>query len=129
MTEEFELRERYQVEPSEIYFAWLDSKLHSDMTGGEAVCSDKIGAAFSAWDGYISGKNISLVKNQKIVQSWRTTEFRDADEDSLLSIELIKIPEGTEIILTHTNIPKGQLQYKKGWINHYFNPMKEFFRK
>lgn len=128
MKEEFELRETYQVEPSKIYRAWLDSKLHSNMTGGEAECSNTIGAYFSAWNGYITGENVALVENQKIVQSWRTSEFAESDKDSLLTIELNKIHEGTEIILTHTNIPEGQTQYKKGWIDNYFTPMKEFFQ-
>ena len=125
----FRLIKIFSVEPEEIYKAWLDSSLHSQMTAGEANCSNKVGDAFTAWDGYISGKNIELIENQKIVQKWRTTEFDDNDEDSTLTIELNKISEGTELILSHSNIPKGQTQYEQGWIDHYFTPMKDFFRK
>ena len=96
------------------------------MTGGAAQCSITVGDTFSAWDGYITGKNLELVENKKIVQTWRTTEFDETDEDSILSIEFITIQNGTEFILTHTNIPQGQTQYKQGWIDHYFSPMKEF---
>jgi len=127
MKEKFELREIFNVEPSVIYKAWLDSGLHSNMTGGEALCSDKVGDSFSAWDGYISGKNLELLEDQKIIQSWRTTEFSEKDADSIITISLKKLSEGTELILEHTNIPEGQTQYKQGWIDHYFTPMKEFF--
>ena len=65
---------------------------------------------------------------QKIVQSWRTSEFSQDDEDSILTIQLKEVREGTELLLTHKNIPKGQTQYKQGWIDHYFVPMKEFFK-
>ena len=58
----------------EIYSAWLDSVAHSEMTGGQARMSDEIGAEVSAWDGYITGRNLELVPHQRIVQSWRTTE-------------------------------------------------------
>jgi activator of HSP90 ATPase len=129
MKEAFELREVFSAEPSEIYHAWLDTELHGQMTGGEADCSNQVGDAFSAWDGYISGTNRELIENQKIVQSWRTSEFAGNDDDSLLTLELNKIPEGTEVILTHTHIPAGQTGYKKGWIDHYFTPMKAFFQK
>ncbi len=126
MKESFVLKETFEIEPSFLYHAWLDSDLHGQMTGGEAQCSNFEGGTFSAWDGYITGENIELTKNKKIVQTWRTTEFDEKDEDSTLSIELVEIQGGTAFILTHTNIPEGQSQYKQGWVDHYFSPMKEF---
>ncbi len=128
MKETVELREIIEATTQEIYSAWLNSQLHTQMTGGEANCSDKVGASFTAWDGYISGKNLELLENKKIVQTWRTTEFSEDDEDSRLTIHLSEIKEGTELTLSHINIPKGQTQYEQGWIDHYFVPMKEFFK-
>lgn len=126
MKESFVLKETFEIEPSFLYKAWLDSDLHGQMTGGQAQCSNTVGDIYSTWDGYITGKNLELVENKKIVQTWRTTEFDATDEDSILSIEFIKIQNGTELILTHTHIPQGQTQYKQGWLEHYFAPMKEF---
>jgi uncharacterized protein YndB with AHSA1/START domain len=68
--------------PAEIYNAWLDNIAHSEMTGGEAIMSDEVGAEVSAWDGYITGRILELVPGERIVQSWRTTEFDDEIEDS-----------------------------------------------
>ena len=127
MKESIQLKVSFPVEPSEIYRAWLDSEGHSLMTGGEAHCSSDIGASFSAWDGYISGKNLVLLENEEIQQSWRTTEFAESDEDSLLSIKLAATGTGTELTLIHTNIPEGQTQYRLGWVNHYFEPMAAYF--
>ena len=62
-----ELREIIEATTQEIYSAWLNSQPHTQMTGGEAKCSDKVGASFTAWDGYISGKNLELFENKKIV--------------------------------------------------------------
>ena len=126
MKESFVLEETFAIEAASLYKAWLDSSLHSQMTGGDAHCSTVEGESHSAWDGYITGKNVELIQNKKIVQTWRTTEFDENDEDSVLTIEFIKVPEGTKLILTHTKIPPGQTQYKQGWINHYFSPMKAF---
>lgn len=127
MKESLELRYNFKVKPSEIYKAWLDSTQHSKMTGGHAKCSNEIGGNFTAWDGYIEGKNIDLKPNREIIQSWRTSEFDMNDEDSKLLIRLKEIENGTELTLIHNNIPEGQTQYTKGWIEHYFIPMENYF--
>lgn len=129
MKESVRLKEFFKVEPSVIYHAWLNGKEHSKMTGGEAVSTDKVGEEFTAWDGYISGRNVELVENEKIVQSWRSSEFDDSDEDSELTILLSERKDGTELTLIHTNIPEGQTQYEQGWIDNYFVPMKEYFSR
>jgi len=123
----FELKENFPVKASVIYNAWLNSAEHSKMTGGEAKCSNKIGEEFSAWDKYISGKNISLIQDKEIKQLWRTTEFKETDEDSELIIKLKETQEGCKLTLIHNNIPEGQPDYKQGWIDHYLNPMKTYF--
>lgn len=127
MKESFTISDILPASKEVIYSAWLDSDKHTEMTGGEATCSDQVGGDFSAWDGYITGKNVALLKNEEIVQTWRTTEFAENDEDSLLTIKLKEVDGGTEITLVHTNIPEGQTQYKQGWIDHYFVPMKAYF--
>jgi activator of HSP90 ATPase len=127
MKESLELRHNFKVKPSEIYKAWLDSTQHSKMTGGLAKCSNEIGGNFTAWDGYIEGKNIGLKPNREIIQSWRTSEFDRNDEDSKILIRLKEIENGTELTLIHNNIPEGQTQYRKGWVEHYFTPMENYF--
>ncbi len=87
----------------------------------------KNGEAYTAWDGYIEGKNLVLIENKQIVQSWRTSESSENNEDSILHIDLTKVNEGPKVTLIHTNIPQGQTQYKQCWIDHYFEPMKEYF--
>jgi activator of HSP90 ATPase len=123
----FEMKVEFPVKASTIYNAWLDSKTHSDMTGGEASCSNQEGEKFSAWDGYITGKNNQLNQYEKIIQSWRTSDFNNNDEDSEIIIEIQDTVEGCELLLIHKNIPEGQPDYKQGWGDHYFNPMKIYF--
>lgn len=114
--------------PQEIYEAWLDSAAHSEMTGAEARMSDEIGGQVSAWDGYITGRNLELVPHERIVQSWRTTEFADEHGDSIITVILEDDDEGTLLTLVHSNVPEGQTSYEEsGWQEHYFEPMAEFF--
>jgi len=127
MKESIKLKVNFKVKPFEIYEAWLDSLQHSKMTGGQAKCSLKIGDSFTAWNGYITGRNIELKPNQEIIQSWRTSDFNENDEDSNLIIQLKELENGTELTLIHSNIPEGQTQYEQGWVDHYFAPMKSYF--
>ena len=97
------------------------------MTGSPANVSDKVGEEFSAWDGYIQGKNLELNPFTRIVQLWRTSEFEDSDPDSLLEITLESERCGTRITISHSNLPNHGRQYKGGWIDAYFIPMKAHF--
>ena len=124
----FSLITRIPASAQEIYDAWLDSLTHSEMTRGEASMSDEVGAAVSAWDGYISGRNLDLVPGERIVQSWRTTQFADEHEDSIVTLTLEDVEGGTLLTLVHSDVPDGQTSYEKGgWEEHYFEPMKEYF--
>ncbi|NIS79253.1 MAG: hypothetical protein GTO14_03320 [Anaerolineales bacterium] len=127
MAIEFEVSEIIPAIPEKIYNAWLSSEGHSEMTGSPARTSNVVGEAFEAWDGYIQGKNIELKHAARIVQTWRTSEFSDTDEDSRLEVLLESHEKGTRVTIRHSNLPEHGMQYRQGWIDAYFNPMKEYF--
>jgi hypothetical protein len=82
----------------------------------------------SAWDGYISGRNLELVPGERIVQSWRTSEFADEHGDSVITILLQEADEGTLLTLEHSNVPDEQRSYEEaGWQENYFEPMVAYF--
>ncbi len=113
--------------PLEVYDTWMSSEGHSAMTGSPASISPEVGSEFDAWDGYIHGKNINLERGVLIVQSWRTSEFSDAEDDSLIEINLKPAGNQTELTLRHSGLPPHGMQYKDGWVESYFEPMKEYF--
>ena len=124
----FSIKTKFKTTPEQIYRAWLTSKAHGAMTGGVSKCSSKVGGKFSAWDGYISGKNLELITAQYIKQTWRTIEFDQDQPDSILEIKLKEIKPGiTELTLSHSGLLPQDLKYKKGWIENYFDPMKVYF--
>lgn len=125
----FTLKTILNASAKDIYTAWLSSKGHTAMTVADATIITIIGEKFTAWDGYISGTNLELIPYNKIVQAWRTTSFKDTDEDSNVEIVLNETNQKTELTLTHTNIPKDGEDYKKGWEDYYFKPMKDYFSK
>ena len=125
----FTVTSAFKTSAKKLYAAWLSSKKHASMTGGEAITSNVVGDSFSAWGGYISGKNVELIPNTKIVQSWRTNEFTDKDKDSQIELTFKELNGETELTLIHSNVPKDGEKYKQGWEDFYFTPMKTYFSK
>lgn len=116
------------VKAEKLYKAWLNSKEHAAFTGGGAKVSAKVGGKFTAWDGYISGKNLELKANKKIVQSWRTSEFADNAPDSVLEITFEEKNGKTKLSLYHYDLQKGDAKkYRDGWRDYYFEPMKQHY--
>jgi len=117
------------VNPEKLYNDWLDSKAHSSFTGGEAHISNSLNSEFSCWDGYISGRIKELEPAKRILQSWRTSEFKELDEDSILEVLFNNLPTGnTLFILNHWNLSEDDIEkYKSGWVEHYLKPMKDYY--
>lgn len=117
------------AKPDVVYAAWIDAAQHAKMTGSPATGEAKVGADFTAWDGYISGRIVALEPNVRIVQVWRTTEFTEDDADSRLEILFEEDPEGTKLTLVHSDLPEGSGgSYEQGWSEHYIEPMRAHFR-
>jgi activator of HSP90 ATPase len=116
--------------PDEVYEAFMDAKTHSPFTGSKATCDPKVEGEFTAWDGYISGKNLELVKGKKIVQEWRTTDWPDAYPPSKLELTFKKTKNGTEISMIHSNVPAEQADdLAEGWAEFYWKPLKDYFTR
>jgi len=129
MSFEFTVSDVIPASPQAIYDAWLDAKGHAAMTGGKvAQCSAQPGGAFTAWNGYITGRNLALEPGRRIVQSWRTTKFTAADSDSQIEVVLEPVAGGTRVSVHHSNVPDGHTSYRDGgWQRSYFEPMKLYF--
>jgi len=105
----------------------MNSKKHSEATGGKAKISTKKGSFYSAWDGYISGITIHTEKNKSIVQTWRSSDFKIADTDSLLILTFEQKGKDAILNIVHTQIPNHQLKaLKKGWDDFYWKPWKKY---
>ncbi len=130
MKNEFKLTAELPTTPEKVFKAWLSSDGHSAMTGSPAKVEPRVGGKFSAWDGYITGSTLELEPYARIVQAWRTGEFKESDPDSRLEISLEASKKGTRLTLSHSDIPAGQADsYRAGWEEWYFTPMQEYFGK
>jgi len=112
---------------STLYSMYLDSKQHTAITGGvPAKITAKEGAKFSAHGGYIVGKNLQLVKDKLIVQSWYGTDWAKGSDDSTFIMLFEQKGKDAVIHMTHANIPDKQVAgIKSGWNDYYWKPWKE----
>ena len=128
MKNEFTLIVTINAKAEKFYEAYLSSEGHTALTGSPARVDGTVDGDFTAWDGYIQGMFLELEKNKRIVQAWRTAEFPEEAEDSIVEILLEEDHGKTKLTLKHTNIPEGQADdYKTGWEDFYFKPMREYF--
>lgn len=119
----------FKAEPHEVYEALMDSKKHSRFTGDKAVISRDVGGKFSAFDGYCEGVNLELVPDEKIVQTWRASDWQ-AGHYSRVTFSLKKIQTGTRLTFTQTGVPAEHYDdISQGWRDYYWAPMKEMLEK
>jgi activator of HSP90 ATPase len=116
------------VKPQEVYDALVDPRKHTEFTGAKATGQAKVGAAFTAWDGYIFGKHLTLEPGKRLVQEWRTTEWPKDSPPSRLEWTFRAKGDGTEVVMVHSEVPVDQAEsYRRGWIDCYWDPLKQYF--
>jgi len=113
--------------PKDLYDLYMNSNKHTIATGAPAVISAKEGEKFSAHDGWITGKNIKLIKNQLIVQTWRSKTWDTKDADSIFTIYLEPKNNNVVVHAIHINVPDKDYEgVNKGWHQHYWEPWKKY---
>jgi activator of HSP90 ATPase len=114
--------------PAEALFEmYLDPTMHQAITGAPVVIGGVKGALFEAFNGALSGKIVDIVRPSLIVQFWRSTEFKDADPDSILILSFT--PEGDQgrIDLIHLDVPDQDFEgVTKGWEQYYWVPWRAY---
>jgi len=119
----------FKASPKTIYEMLMDSRKHAAFTGSKAKISRKVGGKFTAYDDYISGTNLELVPNKKIVQSWRGNDWPEG-HFSQATFAFKAVKGGTRLTFIQTGVPAEQYEgIKKGWIEFYWEPMKAVLGK
>ena len=116
--------------PCTLFETFLDSKLHTAMTGTPAKTSAKPGARWSAFGGAIWGRNLLILPERLIVQAWRSRHFKKSDPDSILVLAFSGRANSTRIDLVHVNVPAQDHQgVREGWPKFYWKPWKGYLRQ
>jgi len=90
-----------------------------------AEISREVGGAFTLFGGYITGRHVELVPDERIVQAWRAGDWPPGIY-SIAKFELVEQGCGTRIVFDHTGFPKGEAEsLASGWKAHYWEPLEK----
>jgi activator of HSP90 ATPase len=108
--------------------ARFSDAMQSMATGGKAtLISGEVGGAFALFGGYVVGRNLELVTNERIVQAWRSQSWKPGDY-SIVRFNLAEEGSGTKIVFDHRGFPEGTAQHlAAGWKANYWEPLEKYF--
>lgn len=127
----------FQASRQRVYHALTDSKafdrvvqlsdaVNTGMVAAAAAPSQigrRPGAAFSLFGGYVSGLQVELVRDRRIVQVWRAGSW-DPGAYSIASFVLADEGSGCRLVFDHRGFPDGEAQHLlEGWHGNYWRPL------
>lgn len=118
----------FSATPHEVFEALMDEKKHASFTNAVAKIDRKVGGKFSVWDGYAGGFTKQLIKDKKIVQSWRADDW-PKESISEVIFELFPEKNKTKLVFTQIGIPENFIsEIKSGWQDYYWQPLEKFLK-
>jgi len=123
-----------EASPQRVYEALLDSRQFSAFSGAPAQIERIEGRTFSCFGGIITGRNIELVPNRRIVQAWRVIVWPEGIY-SIVVFELQAQGSGTHLALEHKGFPdeaRAQLNGEipdGGWERRYLDPLRRYLNE
>jgi len=116
----------FSAPPAKVYRALADSALHAKFTGAPAEIGASAGDAWSAYGGKISGRNVELVDDKRIVQTWRSADWPEGAH-SIVRFELSADGSGTKLVFDHDAVSDEQAKHlEAGWPKMYWEPLRKY---
>ncbi|RSL15155.1 activator of Hsp90 ATPase-like protein [Edaphobacter aggregans] len=85
----------------------------------------EVGGPFVIFGGYITGLQIELVPDERIVQAWRVGSWPPGVY-SIAKFDLVEQSSSTKIVFDHTGFPTGDGEHlAQGWRAHYWEPLEK----
>jgi activator of HSP90 ATPase len=88
--------------------------------------SREVGGPFTLFGGYITGRNLELLGDERLVQSWRAASW-NAGDYSIVRFALAANGADTQLVFDHRGFPEGQGKHlARGWYTHYWEPLSKY---
>ena len=124
---EFKKYFKIQASVQDVYNAIVNPNMIELWSGDDAIMDDQVGTEFSLYEGNITGKNLEIEKEKKIVQQWY---FGEQEEPSIVTIKLHADKDATSVEVRHTNIPDEAYEnIVEGWSEAYIEPIMELLEE
>ncbi len=117
----------FQASAHDVFELLMNSAKHAAFTGEAATISRKVGGTFTAYGEYITGENVEIVKDSKIVQKWRAADWPEGVFSTVTFSIVAVVGNGCKLVFTQEGVPDEQFEsIKQGWNEFYWDPMKEY---
>jgi len=121
---------KFGVPPERLFDIYMDSKKHGAAVNSRVSVSRKVGSRFSAFGGMLRGRLLARVPGRMIVQTWRGSNWKKSEGDSILILTFNKVSGGGRINLVHANVPdRDYAGINRGWNKYYWKPWRAYLRR
>lgn len=112
----------FAAPPERVYAALTSADQFKAMTNAPAELDARAGGAISLFGGMITGTNLELVPNQRLVQAWRAGWPQGMY--SIARFELAPSGAGTRLLFDHSGITEDMREHlESGWHTMYCEPL------
>ena len=116
------------ADPARVYKALTDRDQFGELTArGATELTADAGAYFALFDGHITGRNVELVPDRRLVQAWRAASWPEGMY-SIVNFQLERDGgEQTRLVFDHTGFPaEAHDELASGWDKMYWEPLKRY---
>jgi activator of HSP90 ATPase len=129
----------FNASPQRVYGALTSGKSFDAITrlsDGDALLkasgakpttiNNEVGGTFTLFGGYITGRNLEMLPDERLVQAWRAGGWK-AGAFSVAAFSFVKEGTKTKLLFDHRGFPDGEgTSLAQGWHAHYWGPLTTF---
>jgi activator of HSP90 ATPase len=88
--------------------------------------STEVGGPFTLFGGYITGRHVEMLPNERLIQAWRAGSWKPGDF-SIAAFYLTAQGGKTRLHFEHRGFPNGNgAGLAQGWHLHYWEPLAKY---
>jgi activator of HSP90 ATPase len=89
----------------------------------------EVGGTFTLFGGYITGRNLEMLPDERLVQAWRAGSWKPG-AFSIAAFSFVKDGTKTKLLFDHRGFPDGEgASLAQGWHAHYWGPLTTFLAR
>jgi activator of HSP90 ATPase len=129
----------FDASPQRVYAALTSGKSFDAITrlsDGDALLkaagakpttiNSEVGGSFVLFGGYITGRNLEMLQNERLVQAWCAGSWKPG-AFSIATFSFVKEGAKTRLLFDHRGFPDGAgASLAPGWHVHYWTPLANF---
>ena len=113
----------FAASPARVFEALMDEKQHAAFTGEPASIGREPGGRVSCYGGKVTGFNLDIVANERVVQAWRPGNFPPG-VFTIATFVLEAVGDTTKLSFTQDAVPEAAHEHlAKGWHDRYWKPL------